>query len=77
MYQDHPTFKQLLQCMSAEGQQGSQAAVQHNPALAAAAESPAAAMLAMLRSPRVLDAFGEVDVLVRLVEEKKRLHGEW
>jgi len=39
-------------------------AAQQNPALAAASVSPAAAMLAMLRSPRMLDAFGEVDLLV-------------
>jgi len=50
MYQDHPQFKTLLQCMGPEKTQ--------------AVESPAAAMLAMLRNPRMLDTFGEVDVLV-------------
>lgn len=71
MYQDHPQFKMLLQCMGAEGLgagRGSASATlaaQQHPALAAAAVSPAEAMLAMLRSPRVLDAFGEVDLLVR------------
>eukprot|EP00967_Tisochrysis_lutea_P026089 scaffold30164_cov17-Tisochrysis_lutea.AAC.1 len=76
MYQDHPQFKTLLQCMSAEGrgaggtgptsgagQQQQQQQQQQHPVLAAASVSPAEAMLAMLRSPRVLEAFGEVDVL--------------
>lgn len=69
MYQDHPQFKTLLQCMGAEGGGDHRAASaasppQPQPASAAAAGpgalTPAAAMLAMLRSPRVLDAFGEV-----------------
>ena len=61
MYQEHPQFKILLQCMS---EKAGRPAAQQNPALAAASVSPAAAMLAMLRSPRMLNAFGEVDLLV-------------